>query len=193
MHTLLPRLPRWYASWVGLQGDLRRLYCKGQAGHINVQGVHLVLEVSGQLVPSLLQNTGNKDKRTVVREEAKTENSPPVIFFASHHSVPYHSCSKALSMCSCRTCCTLSISSTSFFSCSSTGSVTSSYPRRPSLSVKHSLLTSRGTSVAARACSVCSLDCPNNTHRGWGHFTVGSVKQWSLSEQDKVLTTPTCS
>lgn len=74
---------------------------------------------------------------------------------------PHHRCSKALSVCCCRTCCTLSISSTSFFSCSSTGSLTSSNPRRPSRRVRHSTLTSRGTAVAARACSVCSLLCPN--------------------------------
>lgn len=76
----------------------------------------------------------------------------------SHHIAPHHRCSKALSTCCCRSCCTRSMSSTSFFSCSSTGSATSSCPRRPSLSIRHSLLTSRGTAVAASACSVCSLD-----------------------------------
>lgn len=59
---LIPRLPWWYTCWVGLQGYLRWLYCKWKAGQINVQGIFLVLEVSGQMVPSLLQNTGSKNK-----------------------------------------------------------------------------------------------------------------------------------
>lgn len=89
-----------------------------------------------------------------------------VHFFQQWKTETYHSCSKALLVCCCRTCCTLSISSTSFFSCSSTGSVTSSCPCRPSLSVRHSVVTSRGTAVAAKACSVCSLDW----HQGEAHI-----------------------
>lgn len=73
MHTLIPRLPWWYASWVGLQGDLRWLYCKWQAGHINVQSIHLVLEVSGQLMSNLLQNTGNKNKGRCLDKKKKQE------------------------------------------------------------------------------------------------------------------------
>lgn len=72
--------------------------------------------------------------------------------------LPHHSCSKALSTCCCSSCCARSMSSTSFCSCSSTGSLTSSCPRCPSLSARHSLLTSRGTAVAANACSVVSLN-----------------------------------
>lgn len=158
---LIPRLPWWYTCWVGLQRYLRWLYCKWQAGQINVQGIFLVLEVSGQMVSSFLQNTGSKNKGRW-SEKQLTQNGSSVTFI-SHHRVSYHSCSKALSICCCRTCCTLSISSTSFLSSSSTGSMTSSYPRRPSLSVKHSLLTSKGMAVAAKACSMCSFDC-TNTH-----------------------------
>lgn len=70
----------------------------------------------------------------------------------------YHSCSKAWSMHCWRLRCAPSITSTSFLSSASTGSLTSSLPRRPSLRVKHSAVTSRGRTVAARARSVSSLD-----------------------------------
>lgn len=47
-------LPCWYTSRVDLQGNLWGLCCKRQTGHVNVQRVHLVLDVGGQLMPSLL-------------------------------------------------------------------------------------------------------------------------------------------
>ena len=58
MHTL----PGWDTGRVGLQGNLRGLYCQRQAGQVDVQGVLLVLEVGGQMVPSLLQNAGGGDR-----------------------------------------------------------------------------------------------------------------------------------
>ena len=58
-------VPWRYAQWVGLQGDLGRLHGERQADPVNVQGVHLVLEVHGQLVTGLLQNASTGSQETV--------------------------------------------------------------------------------------------------------------------------------
>ncbi|TNN53203.1 hypothetical protein EYF80_036564 [Liparis tanakae] len=97
----------------------------------------------------------------------------------NNEHAPHHRRSKAWSTCRCSSCCVLSISSTSLFSCSSTGSAASSYPRRPSLSVRHSAPTSRGTEVAASACSASSSSFRRDTSQARSL----SRRQVSLSSQ----------
>lgn len=51
------RLPCWDPSRVGLQGYLWRFFGQRQTGQIDLQGIHLVSDVSSQPVTGLLQNT----------------------------------------------------------------------------------------------------------------------------------------